>query len=200
MTSAIQHHKERKYVWYVGYGSNLCRERFYCYISGGQYKLGGSNCAGCEDKTLPRENKTIQLPHRLYFARKSSSWSRGGVAFLSIEKERNRQKWTLARTWKITLEQFYQVKQQEGACWYDYTINLGMDEGTPILTITSGNEHPLNPPSKNYLSAIVIGLIEAHNLNAEMIYNYLRLKEGIKGYFPENELENIINQYVNSGG
>lgn len=199
MNSAILNYKEQEYVWYVGYGSNLCRERFFCYIKGGQYKLGGSSCEGCKDKTLPRENKTIQLPYGLYFARNSSSWSRGGVAFLSVEREENQEKWTLARMWKITGEQFCRVRQQEGASWYNHTIDLGMDEGIRILTITSGDKHPLNPPSKNYLFTIVIGLIEAHKLNAEMIYNYLHEKDGIRGYFPEKELQDVINQHINAG-
>jgi len=200
MNSAILNYKKKEYVWYVGYGSNLCRERFFCYIKGGQYKLGGSYCEGCKDKTLPRENTTIELPHRLYFARESPSWSRGGVAFLSVEREKNQKKWTLARTWKITGEQFDQVRQQEGVFWYNHTIDLGMDEGIPILTITSSDKHPLIPPSKNYLSTIVIGLIEAYKLNAKEIYNYLHQKDGIRGYFPEKELQNIINQHINAGG
>jgi len=27
------------YVWYVGYGSNLLRERFLCYILGGKFEF-----------------------------------------------------------------------------------------------------------------------------------------------------------------
>ena len=157
--------------------------------------MGGSYCKGCKDKTLPRENKTIELAHRLYFARKSPGWRGGGVAFLSVEREKNQKKWTLARMWKITGEQFCEVGQQEGASWYNHTIDLGMDEGIPILTFTSSDKHPLNPPSKNYLSTIVIGLREAHKLNAEAIYNYLHDKDGIRGCFPEKELQNIISAH-----
>ena len=199
MNSAILNHKKKEYVWYVGYGSNLCRERFFCYIKGGQYKLGGSSCRGCRNKALPRENKTIELPHKLYFARESLSWGGGGVAFLSVEREKNQKKWTLARMWKITREQFDQVSRQEGVSWYNHTIDLGMDEGIRILTITSSDKHPLTPPSKNYLSTIVIGLIEAYKLNAKEIYDYLHQKDGVRGDFPEKELQNIINQHINAG-
>ena len=45
--------RKNETVWYVGYGSNLLRERFICYITGGQFRLGGSHTNGCKDKTLP---------------------------------------------------------------------------------------------------------------------------------------------------
>ncbi len=187
----------KKYVWYAGYGSNLCRERFFCYIKGGQYKLGGSYAQGCTDKTLPQEDKTIELPYRLYFARKSSSWGQGGVAFISFDKE-DPEKWTLARMWKITEEQFEQVRQQEGASWYNQIINTGMEEGIPILTITNSVNQTLNPPSKNYLSTIVIGLTESYQLHADEVYDYLHQKAGIQGYFSEKELRDIIEQGFNA--
>ena len=200
MDSASLNYKKKEYVWYVGYGSNLCRERFFYYITGGQYELGGSYAQGCKDKTLPRENKTLVIPHRLYFSRQSSGWSQGGVAFISVEREEDPIKGTLSRMWKITGEQFDQVREQEGKTWYDHKIDLGMYEDIPILTITSSDKQPLNPPSKNYLSTIVIGLIEAYKLNAEEIYNYLHEKDGIRGYFPEKELQNIIKQHIYTGG
>lgn len=56
--------------------------------------MGGSYAQGCEDKTLPQENKTIELPHRLYFARKYSGWGQGGIAFISVEKEKDQEEWT----------------------------------------------------------------------------------------------------------
>jgi hypothetical protein len=188
-----------KYVWYVGYGSNLCGDRFFCYIRGGQYRFGGSYAQGCTDKTLPQGNKTIELPYRLYFARKSSSWSQGGVSFISVDKENDPNKWTLARMWKITEEQFVQVRQQEGASWYNNVVNLGMDEGIPVYTITNSMNQALNPPSRNYLLTIVIGLIESYQLNANEVYDYLYRKEGIQGYFSQQELKDIIEQGFNAG-
>jgi hypothetical protein len=192
--------QEEEFVWYVGYGSNLCRERFLCYIRGGQYNLGGSYAQGCDDKTLPREDKTIELPYRLYFARESSGWGQGGVAFISVDEEKDPEKWTLARMWKITGEQFEQVRQQEGASWYNHIISLGKDgEGIPVLTITNSVNQTLNPPSKDYLSTIVIGLIESYKLSADDVYRYLHRKEGIQGYFAEKELRDIINQCLSAG-
>lgn len=184
----------KKYIWYVGYGSNLCQERFFCYIKGGQYKFGGSNAQGCGDKTLPRENKAIELPYRLYFARQSSSWDKGGVAFIHGEIEKDKTKWTLARMWKITEEQFQQVRQQEGLSWYNHVIDLGAFGDIPVLAITSGAAQTLNPPSGDYLSTIIIGLIESYELDADEVYNYLYRKEGIQGYFSEKELRDIVDK------
>jgi hypothetical protein len=192
--------KDKEYVWYAGYGSNLCRERFFCYITGGQYKLGGSYAKGCDDKTIPTDKKTIELPYSLYFARESSGWDRGGVAFLSTDEEENPENWTLARAWKIRREQFEQVRQQEGASWYNHIIDLGMDEeGIPILTITSSVKYALNPPSANYLSTIVTGLIESYQIDTDALYKYLHSKEGIQGYFSEEELRDIIGQGLEAG-
>lgn len=190
-----QNHNESKYVWYACYGSNMCQERFICYIKGGEFKLGGSYCVGCKDKTLPRENKTIKLRHSLYFARKSSGWGGGGVAFISAEKEEDPKNWTLGRMWKITSDQFEEVKEQEGPSWYDYEVgNLGEEEGIPIKTITSKKRQTFNSPVKNYLSTITMGLIEAYKLRNKAIYNYLHEKDGIKGYLSDEELKNIVNE------
>jgi hypothetical protein len=185
---------EKKYVWYVGYGSNLCQERFLCYIKGGQYKFGGSDARGCDDKTLPRENKTIELPYRLYFARQSSSWDKGGVAFIDVEMEKDQTEWTLARMWKITEEQFQQVRQQEGLSWYNHVINLGTEGDIPVLTITNSAAQALNPPSGGYLSTIVIGLTESYKMDADEVYAYLYRKEGIQGYFSKKELRDIVDK------
>jgi hypothetical protein len=184
----------KKCVWYVGYGSNLCQERFFCYIKGGQYKFGGSDARGCDDKTLPRENKTIELPYRLYFARQSSSWDKGGVAFIDVEIEKDQTEWTLARMWKITEEQFEQVRQQEGLSWYNHVIDLGTEGDIPVLAITNSAAQALNPPSGGYLSTIVIGLKESYKLDADEVYTYLYRREGIQGYFSEKELRDIVDK------
>lgn len=200
MNSKSENYYKNAYVWYVGYGSNLCRARFLCYIEGGQYKLGGSPVRGCSDKTLPRENKTIEIPYGIYFSRRAPRWGDGGVAFIYPEKENDPKKWTLARMWKITGEQFDEVIQQEGPSWYNRTIDLGKDDGVPILTITNGEKQTLNPPSMNYLRTIVIGLIETYKLNAKEIFNYLSEKDGIKGSFSEKELQNIISTNIGTVG
>jgi len=58
----------QEYVWYVGYGSNLNKQRFLCYILGGTPKYGCKPNEGCINKTLPPEVRSdlysISWTHR----------------------------------------------------------------------------------------------------------------------------------------
>ena len=47
----------QEYVWYVGYGSNLNKQRFLCYILGGTPKYGCKSNQGCINKALPGRRK-----------------------------------------------------------------------------------------------------------------------------------------------
>ena len=58
----------QEYVWYVGYGSNLNKQRFLCYILGGTPKYGCKSNQGCTNKALPPEDRSIKIPYGLYFA------------------------------------------------------------------------------------------------------------------------------------
>ena len=40
-------------VWYVSYGSNMCRDRLRCYIEGGRPRGGALEYVGARDDTLP---------------------------------------------------------------------------------------------------------------------------------------------------
>ena len=122
-------------VWYAGYGSNLHEQRFLCYLKGGTPRFGTRLANGCTDKTLPTENKPIMIPHQLYFAlpgknRGTPNWGIGGVAF--IEPNENEAAKTFCRMWKLTKEQYEEVKDQEGRSWYGKEIRLGDDCGIPI--------------------------------------------------------------------
>lgn len=127
------------HIWYLGYGSNLHEQRFLCYIKGGTPTFGKTNHCGCTDKTLPAENKAMIINYPLYFAlsdksTKTSNWGPGGVAFISPKKDRRVK--TLCRMWKITRNQYDEVKRQEGP-WYGKEILLGDEGGIPIYTITN---------------------------------------------------------------
>ncbi len=105
------------YVWYVGYGSNLNEQRFLCYIQGGTPRFGRRSDIGCTDKTLPKDNRPITIHYPLYFAlpvdiTKTENWDVGGVAFISPYKDTNTK--TFCRMWKITKEQYEEVRVQEG--------------------------------------------------------------------------------------
>lgn len=173
-------------VWYVGYGSNLFRERFICYISGGKFRWGGSYAKGCSDKTLPKENRPFIIPHGLFFAKNANSWGNGGVAFISPQLAKNT--YTYGRMWKVTKEQFSEIRKQEGKS-YDKKVYLGQDEnGISIWTITSKSELTSNKPSDNYVKTIIAGLKETYHLSSETMSKYLIEKPGIKGNFKKKNL------------
>jgi hypothetical protein len=55
-----------QYVWYASYGSNMCKERFMCYIRGGSVEGMVRPCEGCEDPTEPTDDTYIKINHELY--------------------------------------------------------------------------------------------------------------------------------------
>jgi len=93
------------------------------YINGGEYR--GETYKGCRDKTEPEEFGWMYVPYRLYFAKKSSRWGNGGVAFLSCKKEFDSKYHTIVRLWKISEEQFEDIHKQEGKSRYNTILFLG---------------------------------------------------------------------------
>ena len=184
-----------EYLWYVGYGSNLCRKRFINYVQGGEFSLGGRKVDGCTDKTFLDESKPFLIPHSLFFANKAGGWSNGGVAFISKNSEQNKNKYTYGRMWKIRSSQFPDIWDQEGngPRWYDKKLTLGQDEDDiPIVTITNSDELKPETPSDNYLKTIAIGLKETFHLNKEQISEYLIEKPGIKDKLTKDKILKII--------
>jgi len=84
-----------KHILYAAYGSNMLKERFMFYITGGFYN--GKRYDGCIDKEKPEDWGYMFVPYRLYFAKRSSRWDKKGVAFLSCEKETKEKYHTLVR-------------------------------------------------------------------------------------------------------
>lgn len=128
-----------EYIWYAGYGSNLSEQRFQCYIHGGTPRFGRKQNAGCKDKTLPARNKSIIIHYPLYFAlpgssRETSNWGSGGVAFIRYHEDKELE--TFCRMWKITKEQYEEVRNQEGRSWYGKEIPLGENDGVPCFGST----------------------------------------------------------------
>jgi hypothetical protein len=184
-------------VWYVGYGSNLSKQRFHCYIEGGIPCFGRiQNKEGCLDKTLPIANKPIEIPYPLYFAlpddkKNTGNWGDGGVAFIDSTQKNSI---TYCRMWKITSDQYNCVKTQEGRYWYSHQIELGKDndDGLPIFTITNKDKlSNILRPSDNYLKTIAVGLKETYEFSNEEITEYLISKEGMKDIH-KNELRKIL--------
>ena len=178
----------KKYVWYVGYGSNLSKQRFLCYIVGGIPKYGKKYKGGCSDTNCPIDDKPIKIPYSLYFAlpngyTKTDNWGEGGVAFINPIKEENKDYWSLCRMWKITCEQYEEVRDQEGKSWYNHEIYLGEEGGISIRTIT--NKIALTnilQPSDTYIKTVALGLKETFGFGDDAIAAYLTEKEGLKRF------------------
>ena len=122
MESPIMAEAATQYVWYASFGSNLCSERFRCYLRGGKVAGMSVEQPGARDQHVPftvpptKECPTTSMvvPHRLFFAKVSPWWSNGGVAFLDVsESETDERMHSHLRLYRISLEQFCDVFAQE---------------------------------------------------------------------------------------
>ncbi len=179
------------YVWYVGYSSYLCEERFLCYILGGQFRWGGRGSKGCKEKAPPLANEVIVLPFPLYFAMNSESWDNGGVAFIDSDFASGGR--TLGRMWKVTSKQFDCLRSQEGRTWYDKEVTLGQhNDGNKIITMTKSKRLSETKPSDGYLKTIVLGLKETFELSDDDASNYLLNIPGIEGHVSVDEISALV--------
>ena len=203
-------------IWYACYGSNILEERFICYIKGGQPKGAQTKYEGCTDKTLPADNEDFYICSELYFARESSNWDNGGVAFIRTLFEP--QTSTIGRIFLITKGQLIDIAKQETKTtteltidfdraikggsyifkrpsWYGNLLYLGQQGDYPIFTLTNENDlQPATRPSKSYLKTICEGIKEAHNFDNPTIFDYFKTKLGVKGNYSDEELLSIINE------
>jgi len=174
------------YVWYVSYGSNVSKERFLCYIMGGQPKGANRSHAGARDKSLPIDDKKVTIDGwERYFGSESTVWG-GGIAFI---RPNNKDSFT-GRAYLITKEQFRDVWIQEisgdpenspeeinfeevkkvkemdlSDSKYGRIVYLGDYNKQPLFTFTSKKEQPTNQPNKNYLNQINKGIAEVERLD-----------------------------------
>lgn len=203
-------------IWYACYGSNILEDRFLCYIRGGQPKGAQTKYEGCTDKTLPADNEDFYICSELYFARESSNWDNGGVAFIRTLFEP--QASTLGRIFLITKGQLIDIAKQETKTeteltldfdkavndgsyifkqrsWYGNLLYLGQQGDYPIFTLTNENDlQTSTKPSKSYLKTICQGIRESHKFDDKTIFEYLRNKRGIKENYKDEELSSIINE------
>ncbi|CAH8305491.1 unnamed protein product [Eruca vesicaria subsp. sativa] len=115
-------------VWYASFGSNMWKQRFLCYIQGGQVEGMANPCVGSMDKRPPKGITWGTYPNRLFFGRESTNvWGPGGVAFTNPLTSPNDQ--THMCLYRITLEQFNDVLFQENG--------LNIDFDSPIFDLTS---------------------------------------------------------------
>lgn len=202
-------------VWYVCYGSNLLRERFLCYITGGTPAGATRHNVGCTDKSLPLKDQSISIPYPLYFAETSESWQNAGVAFIARNKDASRP--TLGRMYLITAKQFIQVVRQENglhpeddsmgldldevkaqkeidvrpSSWYGKVMHLGNKKGHPMFTFTSprnNEEHLVTSPRENYLSTIGRGIQQTYGYNRNKVIDYFLNMPGVAGNWTKEKL------------
>lgn len=207
-----------KYVWYLGFGSNISVERFNCYILGGT-PIGSEKCLlGCRDKALPKETKPTVINHELYFSQSAITWNKGGVAF--IKKESNNSIKTFSMMYLITKQQLEDVAKQESGSHSFLTIDfdelrkngynifraktkygklLYLDNdvnGIPIFTITSEEDfNEVSKPDVSYLNIIADGLRKNHEMTDKEIVEYFIDKGGISNEYSKEELHKAIEMH-----
>ena len=206
--------KPNEYVWYAGYGSNLYRERFHCYIVGGTAPGADDINSGCTDKTLPIQESADIIHHDLYFAKRSSKWQGGGLGLVRIKASQGIQ--TYCNMYLITKEQFVEVVRQENkndnsinidfnaalkngsfnfkpGGTYGNLLHVGYKSNYPIFTFTSSvNEFPSRRPSERYLKMFMSGLLESHKLAKQQIIDYLISKDGIMNNYSLEQLAEVF--------
>jgi len=133
----------------------------------------GNNYQGCEDQTEPEDYGNCFVPYRLYFAKESPKCDKKGVAFLTCEKEENKEYHVLVRPWKTTEEQFDCIWKKEGKSFYHSKLYLGEKEGLEIYTLTGCWLKERNRPTEEYLHWIKIGLKETISWTDKEIEKYI---------------------------
>jgi len=210
---------KQNYVWYLGYGSNLEKQRFLCYIVGGQPRGSNKVYDGARDKTPPLFSNKFIINHDLYFSKNSSAWNNGGVAFIDVELSNSAK--TLARVYLITRQQFEDVARQETSSdnvlpiafgqaiqngftifkspsWYGNVLNIGTKKGCPILALTSENTiQEYVKPDPAYLLTIMRGIHEVFKITPKEMASYFSRKRGVSGNYTDTEIEDLAKSIVN---
>jgi hypothetical protein len=199
-------------VWYVAYGSNLCAERFYYYLRGGQPPGAALTYPGARDRTLPRADKGVWIKGGVYFATESQVWG-GGRALYGPDVPGK----AAARAYLITAEQFSDVAEQEmyrepgvdlnfaeiatlgriqlGDGRYETLIYVGQDEHAPMVTFTAPwgiSDVPLLSPSATYLRILGHGLCDAHGWDPLKAAEYLANLPGARDAWTPGDIAVLL--------
>ena len=209
----------KKYCWYASYGSNISKHRFECYITGGRPTGSTRNYKGCSNKTLPLRQFVFTTSRELYFAKRSKTWSNGGVGFITSREDPDNI--TICKAYLICVDQFIEIALQESRgltrkdfdlqkcyedgyyemncnSWYGLLLLLGLKEDYPIFTFTSCKTlySEINKPDEYYLLTISTGLKELNYKNEDIV-SYLESKRGIKEYYNHSALVSIVEKEIN---
>lgn len=171
------HRLKDRYIWYAAYGSNCLKERFLCYIEGGQFRDYSKTYPGCRDHRHPLADSPFTINLAMYFGNWSPRWQ-GGVCFLDLEQPGR----TMGRVYLITLEQLYDIQDQEGnsISWYHIIQELGEFNGIRVLTLSNSTRQKDNRPSSDYLQIVREGIVETYGvqLDEANICDYLSTNVG----------------------
>jgi len=190
-------------VWYASYGSNMCIDRFTCYLSGGAPSGARLAYPGCRDHRAPLRAIGYKLAGSVYFATESAAWG-GGRAFYDPELPAS----AAARAYLITSGQFADIVAQEmhrtpsedldlatvlakrrvklGPGRYETLLHVDDLDGYPLLTFTApwrAADVSWAPPSASYLRVIMAGLRETYGWDNHRIAHYLARLPGARGYW-----------------
>jgi hypothetical protein len=203
------------HVWYASYGSNLCRDRFLCYVQGGRPPGASRDYPGARDGTPPEHDRPVALPGEIFFGWDSPTWG-GGIAFYDAGAEGA----ALGRAYRVTSEQFADVAAQEmhrapgqaldlsqviehtrhdvGPGRYEALQLVGELDGEPVLTFTSPDPGLLqhNPPASAYLALLARGLGESHRLPQSEIVEYLLERPGVRPDWDAASVEQLVSDAV----
>ena len=195
-------------VWYAAYGTNLRRERFACYLGGGQPEGALRGYAGCRDTRAPRAEVGLRFPGRLVFGGESSAWT-GGMAF--VDPRADGEVW--ARGYLVTVGQLSDVVAQEirqppgrdlaaglvdvggrhdlGPGRYDVLVSLDRRDGVPVVAITTSDWPQPAAPAQAYLWSMAVGLRDTFGLSAPEVAAYLWGAAGVASGWTRDELVEI---------
>jgi hypothetical protein len=194
----------------------LFRDRFLCYIRGGQPLGSSRRYFGCNDKTLPKGDIAFKFKHGLYFAGESLSWEKKAIAFVS---ETPGEETTLARIFLIRFDQFDQVLQQERGIAHplvnhicpelDYIVDHGMCFANLDPTVPSDKKMSTRYERLIYLGAkwgfpivTFTALAPADSITKrEPSAAYLQaISRGIREVFPDATLDELCEYFLGKDG
>ncbi len=192
-------------LWYAAFGSNLLRERFLVYLTGGTIpgSTTGKVQAGARNPALPSGDQPFAIQRTMVFAGASPQWGNGGTA--AVDHDQDPTTPTLGRAFRISLSQFEDVVAQENRLaappsidlaaavageWLDVSPNkygrvalVGRIEDEPVLTITTlGRPANLTPAHNSYLAIMASGLEQTWGLGPPEAAEYLSSRPGNFGH------------------
>lgn len=192
-----------EYVWYAAYGSNMHRERFAVYLTGGRPPGAARTYPGCRDRRPPVRSEPVVLPGVVYFATESPVWH-GGRAFYDPAADGQ----APAHAYLVSASQFSDIAAQEmyrdpgedldltevlargraetGPGRYETLVCPGALDGRAVLTFTAPwgyADVPGRAPSEPYLRHLAAGLVASHGWSADRVAAYLARRPGAAGHW-----------------